>query len=230
MVNATESTSVKARLRLSGLLATAVFLVMVASDLLMLTTLDFARPYLGWRDAPGLPQAQVTLGYYLGELTIPFYFIAFWHLSLAIRPPWSWASRLVLATSAYSVCLFMVWHASFAFTRSIVRAELATGAVSAGPHPEAQLAFETYAVPLFRVGLLGVAIAFLLVFGLALLGRTLYPRWAGIVLPAAFVGVVFLLDPYVPVWAGVVLGAAGWNVGGAALCALSTALLWNRGT
>lgn len=221
-----ESTRVKV-LRLSGLLATVVFLVMVASDLLMLTTLDFSRPYSFWIDAPELPQAQVTVGYYVGELTIPFYFISGWHLSLAIRPAGYWASRLVLVAIAYSACLCTVWHASFAFSRSILRAELANG-VSTRPGPEASLAFETYAVPLFRVGLAVAGIAFLLVFVLALLGRTLYPRWAGVALPVVYTLVAFVLDAYVPVWAGVVLRAAGWNVGGAALFALSTALLWNR--
>jgi hypothetical protein len=220
----------KRHLRLSGLLATAAFLAMVASDLLMLTTLDFSRPYSFWVDAPGLSQAQVTFGYYLGELTIPFYFISGWHLSLAVRPAGRWASRLVLVAIAYSACLCAVWHASFAFTRSILRAELASGAPSTRPSPEALLAFGTYAEPLFRVGLAVAGIAFLLAFGLALLGRTLYPRWAGVALPAVYTVVTFLLGPYVPVWTGVVLRAAGWNIGGAALFAFSTALLWNRET
>ena len=140
-------------LRLSGVLATVVFLVMVVSDLLMLTTLDFSLPYRFWRDAPGLPQAQVVLGYYLGELTVPFYCIGAWHLSLAIRPAGRWASWLVLSATAYSASLLTVWHASFAFTRSVLRAEIGAGLPAGGPTPEALLAFETYAVPLFRVAL-----------------------------------------------------------------------------
>ncbi len=44
------------RLRLSGLLTTAVFLVMVASDLLMLTTLDLSKPYPSGRT----PQACLS--------------------------------------------------------------------------------------------------------------------------------------------------------------------------
>ncbi len=96
-----------------------VFLVMVASDLLMLTSLDFSRPYRGfWTEAPGTAQAQVTLGYYLGELTIPFYCIGAWHFSLAVRPAGDWASRLVLVATAYGASVLMVWHASFAFIRS----------------------------------------------------------------------------------------------------------------
>lgn len=71
-------------------------------------------------------------------------------------------------------------------------------------------------------------VAFFLAFGLALLGNTLYPRWAGLALPAVYLVVALLLGPYVPVRAGVVLRAGGWNLGGAALFALSTALLWNR--
>lgn len=214
------------RLRLSGLLTTAVFLVMVASDLLMLTTLDLSQAYSFWTDAPGLPQRQVTLGYYLGVLTIPFYAVGGWHLSLAIRTAGSWASRWVLVAIAYTACLCTVWHASFAFTRSILRAELA-GGTSGGPGPEALLAFGTYAVPLFRFGLGVAGSAFLLVFGLAALGRTHYPRWAGVALPGLYVTVAVLLGPYVPVWAGVVLRAGGWNVGGVAVFALSTVLLWN---
>ena len=215
------------RLRLTGLLATAVFLVMVASDLLMLTTLDFSRPYFFWTDAPGLPQQQVTLGYYLGVLTIPFYLVGGWHLSLAIRPAGSWASRWVLVTIGYTACLCTVWHASFAFTRSIVRAELTTG-TSGSPGPEALLAFGTYAMPLFRFGLVLASSVFLLAFGLALLGKTHYPRWAGVALPVLYISVAALLGPYVPVGAGVVLRAGGWNLGGVALVALSTVLLWNR--
>ena len=223
----TLTTSLTTRLRLSGLLATAVFLVMVASDLLMLTTLDFSHPYSFWQDAPGLPQSQVTFGYYLGELTIPLYFIAAWHLSLAVRPAGRWASRLVLVAIAYSVCLTTVWHAAFAFTRSILRAELAAGNGLTRSTPEAGLAFGTYALPLFRIGLVVAGSAFLLVFCLALMGRTRYPRWAGVGLPAVYLVVAFLLGPHVPVWGGVVLRAGGWNAGGVVMFALSTALLWN---
>lgn len=221
-----DAQRLNARLRLSGLVATAVFLVMVASDLLMLTTLDLSRPYSFWKDAPGLPQRQVTVGYYLGVLTIPFYVVGGWHLSLAIRPAGSWASRFVLGAIAYTACLCTVWHASFAFTRSILRAELAAG-TSGSPGSEAVLAFGTYALPLFRFGLAVAGSAFLLAFGLAVLGRTHYPRWAGVALPALYILVAGLLGPYVPVWAGVVLRAGGWNVGGVAVFALSTVLLWN---
>ncbi len=214
------------RLRLSGLVATLAFLVMVASDLLMLTTLDLSQAYSFWTVAPGLPQRQVTVGYYLGVLTIPFYAVGGWHLSLAIRTAGSWASRWVLVAIGYTACLCTVWHASFAFTRSILRAELAAG-TSGSPGPEALLAFGTYAVPLFRFGLGVAASAFLITFGLAVLGRTHYPRWAGVALPALYIAVAVLLGPYVPVWAGVVLRAGGWNVGGVAVFALSTVLLWN---
>ena len=214
------------RLRLSGLLTTAVLLVMVVSDLLMLTTLDFSQAFSFWTDAPGLPQRQVTVGYYLGVLTIPLYAVGGWHFSLAIRTAGAWASRWVLAAIGYTACLSTVWHASFAFTRAILRAELAAG-TSGGPGPEALFAFGTYAEPLFRLGLAVAGSAFVLVFGLAALGRTHYPRWAGVALPGLYVAVSVLLGPYVPVWAGVVLGAGGWNVGGVAVFALSTALLWN---
>ena len=222
-----DAQRLNSRLRLSGLVATAVFLVMVASDLLMLTTLDLSRPYSFWKDAPGLPQRQVTAGYYLGILTIPFYAVGGWHLSLAIRPAGSWASRFVLGAIGYTACLCTVWHASFAFTRSILRAELAAG-TSASPGSEAVLAFGTYALPLFRFGLAVAGSAFLLAFGLAVLGRTHYPRWAGVALPALYILVAVVLGSYVPVSVAVVLRAGGWNVGGVAVFVLSTGVLWNR--
>ena len=222
-----DAQRLNARLRLSGLAATAVFLVMVASDLLMLTSLEFSRPYSFWTDAPGLPQRQVTVGYYLGILTIPFYVVGGWHLSLAIRPAGSWASRWVLGAIGYTACLCTVWHASFAFTRSILRAQLAAGA-GVSPGSEAILAFGTYALPLFRFGLAVAGSAFLLAFGLAVLGRTHYPRWAGVALPALYILVAVVLGSYVPVSAAVVLRAGGWNVGGVAVFALSTALLWHH--
>jgi len=81
---------------------------------------------------------------------------------------------------------------------------------------------------LFRVGLGVAGIAHLVVFGLALSGRTVYPRWAGAVLPVVYVLVAFVLEASVPLWAAVVLGAAGWNVAGAILFGLSTAILWRR--
>jgi len=215
------------RLRLSGLLATGVFLVMVASDLLMLTSLDFSRAYRGfWSEALALPQGQVTLGYFLGELTIPFYCVGAWHLSLAIRPAGHWVSRLILVTSAYSAALFTVWHASFAFNRSILRTE---GTGPGGPGPEALLAFTTYAEPLFRVGLAVAGMGLTAVLGMILAGRTLYPRWAAILLPAVFLVVASLLADLVPVSAAVVLRAGAWNCAGAAMFAASTAILWNRG-
>ena len=67
-------------------------------------------------------------------LTIPFHLVGGWHLSLAVRPAGSWASRWVLVAIGYTACLCTVWHASFAFTRSVLRAELAAGTiVSPGP-------------------------------------------------------------------------------------------------
>jgi len=177
----------------------------------------------------GLPQTQVTLGYYIGELAIPFLCVTTaWHLYLAVRPAGRWASWLILAATAYSAPLIAVWHASFAFMRSIVRAELPAGAMPGGPGTEALLAYSTYALPLFRVGLGVAGFAYLVVFGLIMSGRTLYPRWSGVVLPGVYVLFAFVLEPYVPLWAGVVLDAAGWNVAGAAMFGLSTAILWRR--
>jgi hypothetical protein len=217
------------RLRLSGLLATAVFLVMVVSDLLMCTSLDFHRPYRFWTDAAGLPQAQVSLGYYVGELAIPFLCVTTaWHLSLAIRPAGRWASWMILAATAYCAPLIAVWHASFAFTRSVLRAELAVGAMPGGPGTEALLAYSTYALPLFRIGLGVAGLAYVIVFGLILSGRTLYPRSSGVVLPAVYVLLAYVLEPFVPLRVGVVLDAAGWNVAGAAMFGLSTVILWSR--
>jgi hypothetical protein len=224
-----ESASLKACLRLSGILATLVFAVMAVSDLLLLTTLDFHRPYRFWEDAARLPQSQVTVGYMLGMLGIPLHCVtSAWHLSLAVRPVGLWASRLVLVATAYSVSLLAVWHASFAFARSIARAERASGIVSSGPGPEALLAYSTYAVPAFRLALVVAGLAYLLVFGLALSGLTLYPRWAGVVLPATYVLVAFFVMPHLPASLDI-LRATAWNAGGVALFALSTAILWNRG-
>ncbi|HET7746127.1 MAG TPA: hypothetical protein VFM29_02430 [Vicinamibacteria bacterium] len=213
----------KHRLRISGFLATVVFLVMVVSDLLMLTTLDFSRPYRFWAEAGGLPQAQVTLGYYLGELTIPFYAVAGWHLALAVRPGGRWAERLILGTTGYAACLFAVWHASFAFSRSILRAEAASGSTV-----EADFAFDTYGVPLFRVGLVVAGVGALVFAGLVASGRSLYPRGALALLLAPTAVVLFALHFHPPLPWSAILGAARYNVAGAVLFAVSTALLWNH--
>jgi hypothetical protein len=200
-----------------------VFLVMVASDLLMLTTLDFSRPYRFWVEAPGLPQGQVTIGYYLGELTIPFYVLGAWHLALAVRPAGRWVARLALGTTAYGACLFTVWHAAFAFTRSILRAESSGGATV-----EADLAFATYAVPLFRVGIVVAGVGAAAVGWAIVRGRSLYPRAAAGLLLAVPAIVLFVLPPFAPLPWSAILGPARYNVAGAALFAVSTILLWNR--
>jgi hypothetical protein len=216
-------------LRLSGILAASIFIVMAASDLLLLTRLDFSVPHRFWEAAPSLPLSQVRLGYFLGVLALPLHtFTSAWHLSLAVRPAGAWASRLVFGATAYGVGLLTVWHGSFAFTRSILRAEQAAGVVSSGPGPETLVAYTTFAVPIFHVALVVAALAYATVFVLALSGKTLYPRWAGVVLPAVYVVVAFLLGPWVPQRAGVILDATSWNAGGVALFALSTAILWNR--
>src|SRR5262245_13281376 len=201
---------------------------MAVSDLLLLTTLDLHRPYRFWEDAAHLPQAQVTVGYCLGMLAIPLHCVtSAWHLSLAVQPAGLWASRLVLAATAYSVSLLAVWHSSFAFARSIVRAERAAGVASSVPGPEALLAYSTYAVPAFRLGLIIAGLAYIVVFGLVLSGRTLYPRWAGVALPLTYVLATFVLMGHVPASLDL-LRATSWNVGGVALFALSTAILWRR--
>ena len=211
----------KLGLRSSGVIAILVFLAMVLSDLLMLTTLDFSRPYRFWAESPGLPSSQVLTGYYLGVLTIPFYCVGSWHLSLALRPAPRWLSLLLLAASVYSVCLLTVFHASFAFTRSILRAQ---GGASGG---EASLAFEVLGAPMLRIVSWLVGPIFVGVVVAIARGRSLYPRWAALVLPCAFA--LFAFPPFalLPVWAEAVLRAAGLNVGGAVAFAVSTGLLWN---
>jgi hypothetical protein len=79
-----------------------------------------------------------------------------------------------------------------------------------------------------RVGLVIAAVGYLVVFGLALAGKTLYPRWASVALPVTYVVVAFGLKRHVSGWADLVLGAGGWNLAGALLFAMSTAVLWNR--
>jgi Family of unknown function (DUF6796) len=212
----------KLGLRFSGVVATLVFLAMVLSDLLMLTTLDFSRPYRFWAESPGLPSAQVLAGYYLGELTIPFYCVGSWHLMLALRPAPRWVGQLLLVVTAYSVCLLTVFHASFAFTRAILRAQ---GGASGG---EALLAFETLGAPMLRIVIWVMVPVYVIVLLLIAFGRTLYPRWAALVLPCAFALLAFPPASVLPVWAAAVLRAAGLNVGGAVVLGVSTILLWNR--
>jgi hypothetical protein len=128
-------------------------------------------------------------------------------------------------TTGYALPLTAVWHAAFPFTRSVMLAERTGG--SADAMAQSQLAFATYALPLFHVGLVVAASGYLTVFALAVAGRTLYPRWAGIALPAVYVLIAFFVRPHAPVWADLVLGAGGWNLAGAALFGLSTAILWS---
>ncbi len=204
-------------LRASGILATAVFVVMIVSDLLMLTTLEPARVFDFWADASRLPDGQVLWGYYLGELVIPFYLVAGWHLSLVVRPAGRWVSRFVLGAMAYAVCLLMVFHASFAFVRSLLRAGGAAEALYASSH---------LAVPLFRIacGVGGAAYAVVLV--LTALGKTAYPRWALLLSPVTFLLLLRLCAPHVGVVASTLIGAAGWNLLGAVSFAASTAVVW----
>jgi hypothetical protein len=210
------------QLRISGILATLVFLIVALSDLLMLTTLDFSRPYRFWMDAANLPHEQVMWGYFLGILTGPFFCVGAWHMCLALRPAPQWVGRLALLTTAYSTSLLMVFHASFAFTRSILRAQ------GGSPGGEALMAFESLADPIFRIAVWVAAPAWTAVLVFILLGRSLYPRWAGLVLPG--LAAVFAFPPfaYLPASATAVLGAAHWNFGGAAVFALSTVILWNH--
>jgi len=123
-----------------------------------------------------LPHRQVTWGFFIGELMVPFYCVAAWHLSLAIRGAGRWASWMVLVATAYSASLLTVWHGAFAFTRSILRAETLARGIAGSPAPEAALAFQAYAIPLFRVAVVVAGGALLVVLVLIALGRTLYPR------------------------------------------------------
>ena len=207
------------KLRVSGILATLAFVVMVASDLLMLTTLDFSRPYRFWDDAARLGGQQVLWGYYLGELALPFYCVGAWHYALAVRPAGRWASWLVFLTTVYASCLFAVWHASFVYFRLLLRV---------GARQEVDYALSHYARPLFVVGVGLVGVAQLVVLALILQGRTLYPRWALLFTPAVFVVLLYVVAPHASGAVAVFLWAAGWNVVGALSFAASTIILWNR--
>jgi hypothetical protein len=116
----------------------------------------------------------------------------------------------------------MVFHASFAFTRAILRAQ---GGVPGG---EAFLAFEALGAPMLRIATWVAGPAYALVLLFIASGRTLYPRWAALVLPSAFALFAFPPSALLPVWAAAVLRAAGLNLGGAVALGVSTVLLWNR--
>ena len=206
-------------LRVSGVLATLACMVMAASDLLLLTTLDFRRPYPLWEVLNGISDHQALWGYYLGVLGVPFYCLGAWHFALAVRPAGRWASWLVFLAMVYSACLFAVWHASFAFYRSLLRA---------GANQQAEFAFSHYAQPVLWIGLLVVGTACVVVMGLILMNKTLYPRWAVLVSPLVFGVLVWSGAPHALGPFGAVLRAAGWNVAGTLSLAVSTMILWNH--
>src|SRR5512147_2706759 len=122
-------------LRASGIIAIVTCLVMVVSDLLMMTTLDLARPRPLWEALNAMSDRQMLWGYYVGVLMVPIYVMSWgWHVGLAARPAGRWASWLVFLTSAYAACLVAVWHASFGFYRSFLRLGAADAAEYAFSH------------------------------------------------------------------------------------------------
>jgi hypothetical protein len=93
---------------------------------------------------------------------------------------------------------------------------------------EADLAFATCAVPLFRVGIAVAGVGAAAVGWAIVRGRSLYPRSAAGILLAVPPIVLFVLPPLAPLPSSAILGPARYGVAGAALFAVSTVLLWNR--
>jgi hypothetical protein len=207
--------------RASGVIAVVACVVMVASDLLMLTMLDFTTSRPLWQVLNAISDRQMLWGYYLGEVFLPVYILAAaWHIGLAVRPAGRWATWVVSTAVAYSASLAGVWHATFAFYRILLRA---------GANEAAEYAFSRYGLHLFVFGLFVLGLAFALVAVLTVSGRTLYPRWAVVVSPLVVMPLVFVVAPRTPGPVGVVLMAAGWNVASLASLVASTGILWNRG-
>jgi uncharacterized protein DUF6796 len=172
-------------------------------------------------------EPRLAFGALIADLAIPLYLIGSWHLFQAARPAgplMSWAIfALLVCGNAYSP----LGHAAFYFVGMLYKT---IPAVPEAAHPALlDLGNRFHQVLLIAwVAAVGCLALALLLLGLAIaFGRTLYPRWAALVLNPVTLVLVGMAVPYLtPQPLRTWLAGAAFNIGWVVAYGLSTALLW----
>jgi hypothetical protein len=172
-------------------------------------------------------EPRLAFGALIADLAIPLYLIGSWHLFQAARPAGSLAAWAIFALLVCGNAYSPLGHAAFYFVGMLYKT---IPAVPEAAHPALlDLGNRLHRVLLIAwVAAVGCLALALLLLGLVIaFGRTLYPRWAALVLNPVSLVLVGMAVPYltpepVRTW----LGGAGFNIGWLVAYSLSTAVLW----
>ncbi len=146
----------------------------------------------GFEYLRGVAPDQATLGHFVGVSGATLYPIGCWHLYLMLRPAGEIASRVLLLLGIMGFLVGAVWLGSRASLSAIVQLPASSDSTTL---LELHLSRYEPLLQFIRVTTLGMSV---IMVGLILTGRSLYPRWMAVFNPILLIIAIFALASFVP--------------------------------
>jgi len=156
----------------------------------------------------GIPGWRLTLGHFLSILSVPLYFVGYWHVFQCLRPAAGWLRRLFFGIGVYSFAVGGVWIGSRAYLALLIQAQEAHDGATREALVQLLETASFYNEQLILVLRVAILISSGLFVVLTATGRTSYPRWAAFFNPILLVAAAFGLYFTLPAIGGYVMPIA----------------------
>jgi hypothetical protein len=141
------------------------------------------------------PDAQQTMGHFIGVLSAPFYLVGCWHIYLMLKPANQKLAFVAFLLGAYGFIMGVVWIGSRASIGALIHSDI-TGPTIDNLVELYQLRYESL-LTIIRITTLLLSTIYI---GLVLTGKTYYKKWQAILNPILLLlinFVIYLISPVI---------------------------------
>jgi len=168
--------------------AIAAILVGMGEFLLHFDALGRYSAEAGYDFMLGIPDSRLTIGHFIGVLGTPLYVVGCWHIYLMLKPANKTWAGIASILGAYGFMVGAVWIGSRSSIASLVQPADASTHIQTLMNLYV-LRYESL-LTVIRVTTLILSLIFI---GLALTGKTHYPRWMATLNPIQLIVVSFII-------------------------------------
>ncbi len=213
------------KLRWFGIVGVLAALVGCVADVLLLYVPNGAYEQQDYLFFQQIPQWRLTLGHYLGVLTIPLELVGFWQVYRAIETAGNRYVVPVMAATVYVMVIGVAYHAMVSIGGTVMhlqRQNVLSQTAFTSLFDTVKFYFEPFGAVLF---ILFLFISFGL-FYIIYFRKTLYPKWVAFFNPLFIYLAIVVIYLLFPQHIGSLLMVAGFNFSILVLLAISTVVLW----
>lgn len=206
-------------------------LLTIASDFILLGRAVNARTFfrLGTESMAGLAQWRITVGTFLGVLALPLQIAGLIPVYYGLKPAGKLTSYGFSIITAHALIIGVAFHASYAYIGSTWNVYYKSGLEN--PALLMILKKFNYFWKLIIFIMLGEILFASILFAFAVLKKkTLYPKWMFLVNPIFVFALMYPVILVIPAPAGGFAGPAYLNISTLMFMALSTYMVWYKGT